>query len=294
MDTQVTQDEQQGLSPMVAASPGIAMGEARRSFEALQGRLEAVSPAEVVTARIDVQRAAAIAHSVARRDGLPKRRAVFERLAVAGFCNLGVLDGLPALAEGAWYARQQQQFALAVASGANVPEEEVQRAYEVRARMQTTLEHWVGDDAELGPRLAFLRQGSGHQDLANDLQVLSALYQRDEVRSLLERDIKHYRPADVGEATRLAGVLFTGFGLGQEGEAARWTGLFQRAATLLLRAYDEHRVHGQYAFREQEDVTATYPSLYALLRSARSRRAPAGEPVDEGAPADDETPVAPV
>jgi hypothetical protein len=87
---------------------------------------------------------------------------------------------------------------------------------------------------------------------------------------------------------------FTGFGLGHEGEVARWTGLFQRAATRLLRAHDEHRVHGQYAFRGQEDVTATYPSLYALLRSAPSRRAPAGEPVDEGASDDDETPVAPV
>jgi hypothetical protein len=153
--------------------------------------------------------------------------------------------------------------------------------------MQTTLEHWVGDDAELGPRLAYLRQGSGYQDVANDLQVLSAIYQRDEVRGLLERDIKHYRPTDVGEATRLAGVIFRGFGLGHEGEVERWTGLFQRATTLLLRAYDEHRFHGQYAFRGQEDVTATYPSLYALLRSAPSRRAPADEPVDEDAPTDE-------
>jgi hypothetical protein len=140
--------------------------------------------------------------------------------------------------------------------------------------------------------LAFLRQGSGYQDLANDRQVSSAIYQRDEVRELLKRDIKHYRPTDDREAKRLAGLLFTGFGLGQEGEVERWTGLFQRAATLLLRAYDEHRFHGQYAFRGQEDMSATYPSLYALLRSAPSRRAPAGEPVDGGASDEDETPVA--
>jgi hypothetical protein len=275
VETTVIQEGQQ----VWQASRGAAdTRETRRSFEAMRSSLLALRPADLVTVRVDPQRVAAIAHSVAVRDLVPARRAVFERLAAAGVYEINVLDALPDAAKSVWYARQQQQMGRAEASGASVPEEEIRLAYEVRGRMQYVLDYYVGDDPTFGARLKFVREGSGHQDLANDLQILSDVYQLDEVRAVIEHDTKRYRASDVDEARRLAGLIFTGFGVGQEGEAERWTGLFQRAVTLLLRGYDEHRAAGQFAFRRSEDVAATYPSLFAAVRSAPSRRAPAGEP----------------
>ncbi|HEU4406656.1 MAG TPA: hypothetical protein VFS43_15420 [Polyangiaceae bacterium] len=107
---------------------------------------------------------------------------------------------------------------------------------------------------------------------------MADLYRRDDVRALLEHDKKRYRPDDAAQAKRLAGRIFTGFGVGQAGEAERWTGLLQRAVTLLLRFYDERRGAGQFAFRRVEDVAVTYPSLFAAVRNAPSRRAPADAP----------------
>lgn len=279
-----TQNQQhvQGLPPPGQTSPGIGPVEARRSFEAVRGELEGLTPAELVTVRIDPQRAAAVVHSVAKRDAAPKRRAVFEGLAVAGLYDLGGLDKMPDAARACWYTRRQQQVRLAVASGASVPEEVVQRGYEVRSRMQRVLGHWFADDPELSAQVRFLQQGSGYQDLANDLQSAAELYRRDDVRGVIEHDVKQYRASDVDDAERVSEAIFQSFGLGDETDAARWTDLFQRAATLMLRYYDEHRLAGQYAFRKQEDVTTTYPSLVTAVRSSPSKRAPADEPSDDG------------
>ncbi|HEU4404149.1 MAG TPA: hypothetical protein VFS43_02475 [Polyangiaceae bacterium] len=254
----------------------------------------ALKPEELTSMRVDPQRVAAVAHSVAVRDLLPGRRAVFERLSVAGLYDVNVLETLPDAAKSVWYARQQQQVGRAEASGASVPDDEIQLAYETRGRMQYVLAYHVGDDPTLGARLKYIREGSGHQDLANDLEMLADLYRRDDVRALLEHDKKRYRPDDAEQAKRLAGRIFTGFGVGQEGEVERWTGLLQRAVTLLLRFYDEHRVAGQFSFRRSEDVAVTYPSLFAAVRNAPSRRAPAGEPGEgPGGPGEGQGPGGP-
>ncbi|HEU4411136.1 MAG TPA: hypothetical protein VFS43_38140 [Polyangiaceae bacterium] len=91
------------------ASPGIDAGEARGAFEAMQPRLLALKPAELIKVRVDPQRAAAIAYSVAVRDRVPARRAVFERLSVAGLYDVDVLETMPDVAQTVWYTRQQPQ-----------------------------------------------------------------------------------------------------------------------------------------------------------------------------------------
>jgi hypothetical protein len=278
------------------ASPFGEPGEMGRSFKAVEGILYALNPADVIRFRIDPQRAAAVAYSVAVRDLAPERRSVFVRLSEAGLYEVAVLDRLPDVAQSVWYTRQQQQVVLAEASRASVPDEEIQLAYDVRGRMQYVLEYNIGDDPRYATRLKYIREGAGHQDMANDLQLLRGLYEDDEVRAIIEQDKRRYRASDADEAKRLAGLIFTGFGLEQEGEAKRWTNLFQRSVTLLVRDYEGHREAGQFGFRRDEDVAATYPSLYAAVRSAPSRRAPEGEPgddVDPGEPTDGEAPVEP-
>jgi hypothetical protein len=261
----------------------IRVDEARQALAGLRGAADAVRPADVVPRRVDMQRAAAVAHSVAVRDAAPARRAEFERLVAGGFYDLDQFDRLKQLALAAWYVRYMLELVQSQASSAAVPAAVVQRAQFVRARMMTVLGYWLGAAPEVAQRLAFLRRGGGHQDLANDLQELARLYERDDLRANVKPGVPNYDEADRDEARTLAATLFTGLGLSDEGEIERWSGLTDRVWTLLVRAYDDHRVKGVFLFSAREDVTATYPTLTSAVRSARPRRRPpAGPSVGEG------------
>jgi hypothetical protein len=254
---------------------------ASQSFEGLQTLIDGLDEDEVIALRIDAQRMAAIVLSLARRDLEPMRRAVFERFARDGYYDASNLERMPALAECVWHVRRRQQRLSFSASGATVPEGEVRVAYETRARMMTVLDYWLGDRHDIATDLAQLREGAGYQDLANDLGTLAELYGRDDVRPFLEHDTKHYRAADADDATRFAKVLMLSLGIGKEAEAKRLTKLAQRVSTLLVRSYEEHSRCGRFLFGLREDVTVTYPSLYAVGRNPRRRR-PASEPAGEG------------
>ncbi len=273
-----------GAAPQPTSLEGTS---AREAFEGLRREVEGLDAAEVLPARVDVQIAAAVAHSVAKRDaGTPSRRGEFERLATASFYAPGALERLPRLALAAWYARQQQLGRAARASAASVPEAALREGQRLRVAMLRVLEHWVGDDAEIAAELGVIRAGAGYQDLANDLEALADLYERDEVRPVIADDRKHYRARDAGDARRVAGAVFRGLGLAEEGDARRWTDLTHRAWTLLFDAYEDHRAAGTFVFRRREDVTVTYPSLITSVRSAPARRPTAAPDASDEPPTD--------
>lgn len=74
--------------------------------------------------------------------------------------------------------------------------------------MLRVLEHYFDDDADVGPRLAAIRSGSGRQDLANDLEQLADLYGEEDVHTIASKDPKHWRKDDVASARRLAQSIF--------------------------------------------------------------------------------------
>jgi hypothetical protein len=266
----------------------IQVDEARQALDEVRGELAAVRPAEIVRRRIDMQRAAAVVHSVAARDATPPRRAEFERLAFSGFYNLDLLARLRRLALAAWYVRYMLELIQFRASSATVPEEVVLRAQLVRSRMMAVIEYWLGDVPEVAQRLTFLRSGSGHQDLANDLQELARLYERSDLQDQVKPGMPNYYDTDRDEARTLAAAFFTGLGLSDESEVERWSGLTDRVWTLMVRTYDEHRTKGIFLFSEQEDITTTYPSLTSAVRSAPARRRPSNEDGDAGEDPTDE------
>ena len=257
------------------AESAFGLDEAAAAFEALRGELEAAGNAEVPATRVDMQRAAAVAHGVARRDAQPARRAAFVRLAAGGFYDLATLERLPGLALAAWYARAQQLERRALGSRARVTEAIVVEARGLRSRMARVLGHWLDDRADVAALLAFVRQGAGHLDLANDLRALADLYDRADVAPVIAHDGRHYRAGDPGDARRLAHALFTGQGLAPGRDAQHWTSLAHRAFSLLSRAYEAHRRSGVYIFEASEDVARTYPALVTAAR-ARARRATRG------------------
>ncbi|MCU0687523.1 MAG: hypothetical protein MUF34_35650 [Polyangiaceae bacterium] len=262
----------------------------------MRPELEGLDESDIVILRVDPQRAAATVLVIGLRDATAARRAVFEYFAQQGVYDLTLLDRLPALAQTTWYLRRQQEMAVYDASGAALPAPVVAAAYETRGRMMIVLDYWLGDRPDISKRLAQLREGSGHQDLANDLETLAELYQRDDVRPFIEQDRKNYRASDVADAERYAHRLMLSLGPDAEGDARRLTGLAQRSATLMVRAYEEHCECARFFFRKSENVAVSYPSLVAAARNPRRKRvvdAPVGGEEPGEAPGGDVSEEAP-
>lgn len=249
----------------------IDMSEAQRAFERIEPALRQLSEDELQPFRVDIQRAAAIANAVAVRDQRTERRARFDRLAIAGFFDIELLDQLRMRALATWYARAMQVRVAELSADARVAEPVVREATEIRARMLRVLEHYFGESAEIGPLLAIIRRGSGYQDLANDLLALVELYEREDLKPLIARDPMHFRADDVAAAREHAQLIFAALGLDDAAEARRWTGQATRAWTLLVRAYDRTRAAAGLLFAADEDVSATYPPLIAASRASGQR-----------------------
>ncbi|HEU4412360.1 MAG TPA: hypothetical protein VFS43_44370 [Polyangiaceae bacterium] len=268
--------------------------EARReAYEEMAAEIQAVPATEIAARRVDMHLASALVQSVAKRDAEPERRAEFERLAVAKLYDLGLLVRLIKLALAVWFVREMQLRSQYRASNATVPEAVVQRAQALRAAMVRVITFWMGDVDEVATLLEFVRSGSGHKDLALDLRELARIYRRDDFRAKVMPGSPGYDPADALKAQQLAEDIIACLGLASETEAERWSALADRAWTLMVRAYDQHRSRGIMLFGSREDVSVTYPSLVTALRSAPTRRrrpeeppqgpggGPAGEPADE-------------
>ena len=249
----------------------IGTGIAQDAFESLRGEIEALPGDDTDAVRVNVQLAAAIAHSVAVRDREPARSKELARLERGGFYDVARVDRVAQLALAAWFAHARQLSRIAVATGAAVPEAVLKDAQQRKARMFRVLEYWVGDDPEIEVELAAIRTGTGYQDLANDLEALAELYQREGVREAIAGDGKNYRADDVAAARKNVQAIFAGLGLAEDSDAKTWTDNTARAWTLLSREYEELRRCGTFIFGQSEDVSETYPSLVAAVRAPPRR-----------------------
>jgi hypothetical protein len=239
---------------------------AQQAFLALEPELEALVTGSPKHVALDVQLAGAVAHSVATRDLQPQRFAMFERLARAELYDIELPARIDQLALATWFTRQRQLGRLALHSAASVPLDMVRTAQRQRRRMLRVLDHWLDDEPTIVAEVAAIRAGAGYQDLANDLEALADIYQRPEVRAVIVDDRKHYQAGDVASARTLARGIFDGLGLDRESDVQRWSVLCLRAWSLLVRDYEEHREVGSFLFRKLEDVSESYPSLFAACR----------------------------
>jgi hypothetical protein len=266
---------------------------AQRAFAAREQELEAFTSGTVQRVLVDVQIAAAVAHSVAQRDQEPERLAMFERLASADLYDLALPQRVAEFALATWFTRQRQLGRLALTSSASVPPEVLRNAQLQRRRMLKVLDHWFEDDPTIVAEVAVIRAGAGYQDLANDLEQLADLYQRPTIQAVIKDDHKHYEKSDVDDARKLARSIFDGLGLGRKTDAKRWGVLCQRAWTLLLQDYEEHRSAGAFLFRKLEDVAESFPSLVSAARRSPSPRPVSSDEIDDMDEVDEEeSPVA--
>jgi len=252
--------------------------QASTAFAALESELEQVPASSLAPIRVDPQRVAAIAHSVAARDEQTPRVERFAALSETGMFDLKQLGRLRTIALATWHARQQQLRQAELASSAALPEEVFREAQATRATMLRVLEYHLSDVADVAADLEYIRSGAGYQDLANDLQMLADLYEDPRVLPTIEEDARHYDAGDTTRARDLAAQIFRALGLGAASDSERWAATVKRCLSLLTRTYVDVSRAGHFAFSRDEDVHATYPSLVTSTRS-RSRRRP-GEDED--------------
>ena len=189
-------------------------------------------------------------------------------------------NATPELARTLWYIRHRLDEQVALGSRATLPTELLDAATELRRDMLRVLEFRLGDDAEVAARLDFIRRGTGHQDLADDLVRLGGLYHTH--KNTLSGMPRPYQSTDADRASKLAAQILMTLGLQpaleKTGAGAKATGhdnldwgdLQARAATLLEQSYDEVAAAGRYLCRHKPDLAARFAPLGSVARNRRT------------------------
>jgi hypothetical protein len=268
------------------SAPVIEISTAEQAYRGLESRFQAIPKEKLAVVNVDMQVAAVFALGVSEIVQAPEVRPRFAKLAKAlDFDDRHVAD-LPQIALAAWYARHRFMMMAATRSAVQVPEAIVEEATALRARMLRLLEYWMMDDPAVLAELAAIRQGTGYQDLANDLIALGSLYGR--FGETLAQDKKLYQPGDAASAARLAGTILHNLGLAATAEQNEWAAMQPRAWTLLLDTYEEVRRAARFLLG-REMGESRFPSLVLASRGSTSRPTKNGEPGKGGeAPAEPE------
>lgn len=240
----------------------------KAAFESLLPRYKAMAPESLATLNADAARAAIAALGVAARANEPELLARFKSLPAKEF-NIANVEELPTMAWACWYAATEDQKSRATQTEAKLPAELVQKAVAMEARMQACCEYHLNDHPEVGPHLAALRAGIGHQDLAADLLGYAGMY-RDHW-DLLSSDKKHFRATDADDAVKVAEEMIATLGARLSPEARLAADHLVRAWTLLLDTYEEVASTGRWLLRHDPKAAQAFPSLFSMVRRRRSR-----------------------
>jgi hypothetical protein len=238
---------------------------ARKAFEAVLPRLQALSTDDVLHLTTDLQRAAYAAAAIARQVSVSPLRERFAELPARTF-DQSSIDDLEPVSLACWYAAVEQLSAKATTTDVKLPAVLVHSATDIRTRMLNLLDYHLGDDPVYGLELASIRRGGGHTDIANDLVRLGKLWlmHHDDIKD----DRKNYDASDGDNARKYAQTIFVLLG-GPSEQQRHWTDLVARAWTLLLQVYDEVAETGRWLLRH-DDPKLSFPSLYAAGRNPRS------------------------
>jgi len=272
---------------------GIPLETAKAALESLGPRLAAYPESELVSPRLDVQKAILAGFALhARITETPPLLARFQKQHVAGEFDIANLDLLQTAALAAFQAEREAFYEGAAATDAVVPEDIVAKAREVEARMQALCEYLFEEDPEIAPLLKLYRPGTGHRDLARDLQGYGSIY--DMRAAIVAKERKRYRPTDRDDAFRLAAQIQAHCSRAMFPDGATADLQFRRAWALYAEVHAEVRRVGLYLHHHDPGKDELFPSLFAVARPVRGkgRKPSSGGPeapvlaegVDAGAP----------
>ena len=262
-------ETRQTLALTVAPADEALAASGPKALQQIQSRLDALKSDEVQPPRLVLEKALLAALGVARRAHDERFGPLFAAIA-GSLLDPAHVAGLETLVWATWHTARQYQAASAGSSEAALPASLVTQASEVETRMQRCVEYHLASHPVAGSAVTFLRPGSGHRDLANDLLGYADLYRT--YRSEVEDDRRYYRATDEHEADTLATRILSLLAAGNTDEARRWLALQNRAWTLLERSYNEVAATGRWLARANPTEAAElFPSLYAVARSSTLR-----------------------
>ena len=126
-------------------------------------------------------------------------------------------------------------------------------------------EYHFGDDPTVGPTVAYVREGTGYLDRANDLETLADLCEQHP--DAIKADQRNYRATDVADARRVAAALYRALGDERDG-SAHWMQSQSGLWPLLLQTWAEVQRAGRF-LAPLGQGEALFPSLVSA--SARPR-----------------------
>ncbi len=254
----------QPTSPPTA--PELFFPDAREALEGLRQTLMSIPAERVEPARVHVPTAVANLLQIARsfaEDGARMEEVFTDE----GF-DAGRFDDLPDRAQAFWQADVELRIALDPKR--TLPPLLEQGGALRRALLDAAIYLW-GRDPDLGPRVAEIRSGIGHLDLADDLMALSSMIAdhweaaRGRCR-VEEQELVEARTV----ATKILSVLRASEG---EAETVALRDLRNRAASYAREAADEIRAAAAFVHRHAADPLEGYPSIYAGKRPRKSEEA---------------------
>lgn len=257
----------------------------KTALEHFSARIAALDPHELRPSRIDVEAAALASLATYARVTAPTLRARFQKQHEAGEFDIAHLDDLENLAFAVLFAYAEASAHRAADTGAKLPAALVERALEIEERMQALCEYHFRDDPEFAAELDRLRPGSGHRDLASDLNGYARIYELR--RDVVALDRKHYREADMEDARAVAGTIFNLLSDNSSSKARAAQDTLLRAWTLLERSYDEVRAVGLHLLRHNHDKHRFFPSLFVAAKNLPASRKRSKNPHSESVPVND-------
>ena len=198
------------------------------------------------------------------------------------------LEELRPMALALSWAAQHVKSEQAVASNALVPSHVIEVGYAIRARMLELVSYHLRRIPSCWAEIEDIRYGSGHLDLASDLDRLAKLIV-DHLPAL-QNDTLNYVATDVTEARANAVTIRTAY---NSTATAKWTDRARRVFALLDDSYSEVRAAAQFILRHEPAAEERFVPL-RQAGTGRPRRlntdASGGEVVNTTAPITTPTP----
>jgi len=258
--------------PSGGASGGYDGATAKRAFDELASRLDAIPESEWAPTTADIELGALAALAVARAVTEPAFYERFASLPRSEF-DIADVDDLAQAAWAAWYARRQAAMAGALTQTAKLPAALLDEGNQIEKRMQHVCEYHLSGDAELGREIARLRPGTGYRDLSGDLLAYARIYRKR--LAVVRRDKTNYRATDAPRAEAIAGLIIQALSQATTPKQKTWATNLSRAWTLLLQVYGEVAATGLWLRRGDKTAPAHFPSLFTIARRAKNPRAAA-------------------
>ena len=256
-----------GLERVAMAVKRVIEGhEYSQAFERHRPRALALESRSIERVMLEPGKAALAMRRVANAVQKSGLRPPFTRLDPNDF-DVGHLDDLESLGQALYHAGRHQALEAAATRHRGVPKAVVDEAVEVRARMLRVADYMLSNDPKAARLLAFIREGSGHVDRAEDLLALIDVYKLYEAR--LAADAKWYRPEDTARAAELANAIVNTHDRRPE---RVWPDLTARIWTISRQSYDEVRAAAQFLFRHDASKLKYFPSLFSAVKKKRKKK----------------------